>query len=286
MFKLAKRNLITVVNQGEICYREFLGTNRVKLEPGLRINLPILHKIQRVDMRETGNEIKNIKAFTQDNVPVIIGGTLFHKVFDPELACFSVENYKSSVLAIGESATRSIIGRFEYDLIIRERNALNKELINVIGDSIKQWGIDCTRFEIQEFNPQNQEVRKQLEQQMEQERKRRANELETLTKIRTAEGLKQEAVLVSEGQSISLKNLADAEKYAVEIKTLALSNQINTLKEILETNENVVNYLLETKRIEEFGKIASSTNKEIFFVNPKGLIPTSKIIGDTTFNKA
>jgi regulator of protease activity HflC (stomatin/prohibitin superfamily) len=121
---------------------------------------------------------------------------------------------------------------------------------------------------------------------MEQERKRRANELETLTKIRTAEGLKQEAVLVSEGQSISLKNLADAEKYAVEIKTLALSNQINTLKEILETNENVVNYLLETKRIEEFGKIASSTNKEIFFVNPKGLIPTSKIIGDTTFNKA
>jgi hypothetical protein len=64
MFKLAKRNLITVVNQGEICYREFLGTNRVKLEPGLRINLPILHKIQRVDMRETGNEIKNIKAFT------------------------------------------------------------------------------------------------------------------------------------------------------------------------------------------------------------------------------
>lgn len=284
MFKFAKRNFITVVNQGEICYREFLGINRVKLDPGLRVNFPILHKIQRVDMRETGNEINNIMAFTQDNVPVIIGGTLFHKVFDPELACFSVEDYKKSVLAIGESATRSIIGRFEYDIIIRERNAINKELINVIGDSIKQWGIDCTRFEIQEFNPQNNQVRKQLEQQMEQERKRRANELETLTKIRTAEGLKQQAILVSEGQSISLKNLADAEKYTVETKTIALSNQINTLKEILETNENVVNYLLETKRIEEFGKIASSKNKEVFFVDPKGLIPSSKIIGETAFN--
>ena len=286
MFKLARRSFITVVNQGEICYREFLGTNRVKLEPGLRINLPVLHKIQRVDMRETGNVLNNIMAFTQDNVPVIIGGTLFHKVFDPELACFSVENYKNSVLAIGESATRSIIGRFEYDMIIRERNDINKELISVIGDSIKQWGIDCTRFEIQEFNPKNNEVRKQLEQQMEQERKRRANELETLTKIRTDEGLKQEAILVSEGQSISLKNLADAEKYSVETKTMALTNQINTLKTILETNEAVVNYLLETKRIEEFGKIANSQNKEVFFVDPKGLIPSSKIIGETAFSKA
>lgn len=284
MFKILRRNLITVVNQGEICYREFLGTNRVKLEPGLRINVPVLHKIQRVDMRETGNEISNITAFTQDNVPVIVGGTLFYKVFDPELACFGVENYKNSVLAIGESTTRSIIGRFEYDQIIRERNDINKELINVICDSLKQWGVECTRFEIQDFKPQNQEVRKQLEQQMEQERKRRANELETLTKIRTAEGLKQEAILVSEGELISKKNLADAEKYSIETKTEALLNQIDTLKKILETNENVVNYLLENKRIEEFGKISLSQNKEVFFINPKGLVPNTKIVGDI-FNK-
>jgi hypothetical protein len=44
--------------------------------------------------------------------------------------------YKNSILAVGESTTRSIIGRFEYDTIIRERNEINKELINVIGDSI------------------------------------------------------------------------------------------------------------------------------------------------------
>jgi len=275
--KILKRNLVTVVNQGEFCYRELLGSNRVLLKPGLRINLPILHKIHRVDMRETGNTINNIYAFTKDNVPVTLSGTLFYKVFDPELACFGVNDYKDSVLAVGESATRSIIGRFEYDHIIRERNDINKELINNIGDSISNWGINCTRFEIQEFNPQNHDIQKQLEKQLEEERKRRANELENLARINTAETIKKEIVLKSEAELISIKNKADGEKYAVEMQTKAIIDQIKTLKS---SGVNAEEFILEYKKIEEFGKISQSKNKEVFFVNPSSIIPNSKIIGE------
>ncbi len=38
-------------------------------------------------MRENGSTIENINTFTKDNVPVVLSGTLFYKVFDPELAC-------------------------------------------------------------------------------------------------------------------------------------------------------------------------------------------------------
>ena len=275
--KILKRNLFTVVNQGEFCYREFLGSNRVLLEPGLRINVPYLHKIHRVDMRENGITIRNIYAFTKDNVPVILSGTLFYKVFDSELACFGVNGYKNSVLAVGESATRSIVGRFEYDHIIRERNDINKELINNIGDSIANWGINCTRFEIQEFNPQNHDIQKQLEKQLEEERKRRANELENLARINTAETLKKEIVLKSEAELISVKNKADADKYSVEMKTQAMLDQIKTLKS---SGINAEDFILEYKKIEEFGKISSSKNKEVFFVNPSSIVPTTKIIGE------
>ena len=277
MFKINKRYLLTVVNQGEFCYREFLGSNRILLKPGLRIKLPVLHKIHRVDMRENGSNIQNINAFTKDNVPVILSGTLFYKVFDPELACFGVSDYKRSVLAVGESATRSIIGRFEYDNIIRERNEINKELINVIGDSISNWGINCTRFEIQEFNPQNYEIQKQLEKQLEEERKRRANELENLGKINTAETNKKQIVLESEGELISIKNKAEAEKYAIEMKTKALLDQIKTLDS---TGINASQFILEYKKIEEFGKISQSKNKEVFFVDPSSIVPSSKVFGE------
>ena len=277
MFKINKRYLLTVVNQGEFCYREFLGSNRILLKPGLRIKLPVLHKIHRVDMRENGSNIQNINAFTKDNVPVILSGTLFYKVFDPELACFGVDDYKNSVLAVGESATRSIIGRFEYDNIIRERNEINKELINVIGDSISNWGLNCTRFEIQEFNPQNHNIQKQLEKQLEEERKRRANELENLAKINTAETSKKQTVLSSEGELLAIKNKADAERYAIEMKTQALVDQINKLNS---TGVNAGEFIIEYKKIEEFGKISQSKNKEVFFVDPSSFVPSAKVLSE------
>jgi regulator of protease activity HflC (stomatin/prohibitin superfamily) len=277
MFRIHKRNLFTVVNQGEFCYRELLGSNRVLLKPGLRINIPVFHKIHRVDMRENGSNIENINAFTKDNVPVVLSGTLFYKVFDPELACFGVSNYQNSVMAVGESAARSIIGRFEYDHIIRERNEINKELINVIGDSIENWGINCTRFEIQEFNPQNHDIQKQLEKQLEEERKRRANELENLGKINTAETHKKEIVLKSEGELISIKNKADAEKYAIEMKTQALLDQINNLRL---SGIDPESFILEYKKIEEFGKISTSNNKEVFFIERDSIVPKIKIVAD------
>jgi regulator of protease activity HflC (stomatin/prohibitin superfamily) len=61
-----------VVNQAEVAYREFLGRNRVPLPPGLHLNLPILHTLWRVDMRERSVGIGDITGFTKDNVPIVV----------------------------------------------------------------------------------------------------------------------------------------------------------------------------------------------------------------------
>jgi len=182
------RNLFIVVNQSEIAYRQFLGMNRIKLEPGFRLKLPFLHQIDRVDMRERAIDFKGLNGFTSDNVPVSVNGTLFYKVVDAEKACFSVSNYWNAIASVGESTSRAVIGRFSYDKIISDRNQFNSELVKLIGKSIDEWGITCNRFEITEFAPQNKEVAKHLEKQMEAERSRRENELNTQAKVRTAEG--------------------------------------------------------------------------------------------------
>jgi regulator of protease activity HflC (stomatin/prohibitin superfamily) len=61
-----------VINQAEVAYREFLGRNRVPLPPGLHLNLPILHTLWRVDIRERSVEIDEITGFTKDNVPIVV----------------------------------------------------------------------------------------------------------------------------------------------------------------------------------------------------------------------
>lgn len=177
--------------------------------------------------------IKDLAGFTSDNVPVIISGSLFFRVRNSYDACFSVDNFQENVANIGTSAMRSVIGHFtvrvsnlcvlresdnrvQYDEVIGDRNKLNTKLHDIIGNSIQvciefwlpnmystriiqKWGVDCTRFEVQNFKPHNRDVEKQLELQMAAERDRRKQILDTQALINVAEGHKQRSILESEG---------------------------------------------------------------------------------------
>jgi regulator of protease activity HflC (stomatin/prohibitin superfamily) len=77
-----KRKFFTVINQAEVAYREFLGINRVRLEPGLRMKFPILHQIYKVSLKEQIVQLQDQDAYTKDNVPVTVSGTVFYKIVD------------------------------------------------------------------------------------------------------------------------------------------------------------------------------------------------------------
>lgn len=273
----SNRGFITVVQQAEICYREFLGANRVKLEPGLRISLPVLHTIHRVDIREQGIPIDHFNCVTQDNVPVIASGTLFFRVVDAEKACFSVANYVDSVEAVGSSSARAVIGSFDYDEIIKSRSTLNTELQKVVGKSIENWGIDCTRFEIGKFDPQNKHTLENLEKQMQAERNRRENELNTQANVRTAEGEKLSKQHHADGEYYSATRSADAQKYNVDKSTEALVNRVNEIKSALPglTDAEVMTIILEERRLEHLKEIAHNpAGKTTYFVDPKSAFPS------------
>jgi regulator of protease activity HflC (stomatin/prohibitin superfamily) len=274
------RSLFTIVNQQQIAFREFLGQNRIKLEPGIHIRLPFFHTIKTVEMREMRQPIDKIVAYTKDNVPVLVSGSLFYKINNPLKACYEVVNFAESMYSTGISAMRAVIGQFEYDEIVRERAAINKSLNENIGTSVDKWGLECTNFEVSNFEPQNQEIARQLELQMEAERKRRENELNTLAIIRSAEGTKQTNILVSEGEFIKKQNEANAFKYAVEIETSIMVQQIQEISKQFNGNIKLAtDFLLEKERLKHLQQMAQKDNK-VYFVDPKQNLPTLVPIAD------
>jgi regulator of protease activity HflC (stomatin/prohibitin superfamily) len=269
------RKLFTIINQQEYGFREFLGRNRVNLEPGIHLKLPFFHTVRRVTLREIRQPIERIIAYTKDNVPVLASGSLFHRVRDPYKACYEVEYYIDAIYAVGISAMRAVIGQFEYDEIVRERAAINTSLNKNIGTSIDKWGVECTNFEVSNFEPQNSEIARQLELQMEAERKRRENELHTLAIIRTAEGTKQTNILVSEGELIKKQNEANAHKYTVEVETAVLANQIGEISKQFGGNTKIASeFLLERERLKHLQQMATTSNK-VYFVDPVKTLPSA-----------
>ncbi len=280
MFRIQKRNFITVINQAEVAYREFLGRNRIKLNPGLRLNLPLLHNINRVSLKEHYVYLDDQAAYTKDNVPVTVSGTVFYKVIDAEKVCFSVGNPVGAVKNVGESSFRAVIGKFDYDEIISNRNDINNEMLSTLGKTTLDWGINTTRLEIQNFGPQNQEVARQLEKQMQAERSRRENELQTQADIRTAEGAKQIAILNSEGLLIAAQNKSEALKYELKAISSGLAEQIESLAKMFDgDSKKAGDYLLEMKKLDHLEKMATTNNK-VYFMNDTNVFPKAKVLCD------
>ncbi|CAF1203944.1 unnamed protein product [Adineta steineri] len=274
-----KRSFLTIINQGFEGYRTTFGKNPVHLKPGLSLSIPILHDVQKVDMREAGMNVDKIDAYTKDNVPVQLSAVLFYQVKNAYKACFDVTDYHSSIRSVGTSSLRSIVGQFEYDQIIGDRNKINKEWLLVVGDSIEHWGIQTTKAEIQSFGPLDASVAKTLEKQMDAERDRRQQELNTRAKINISEGEKQSTILQSEGSLVAAKNLADAnfltmqrqaegQKYSIEQETLALTEQLQAISKQLNNDHHLaVQYLLARKRFDELQAIANGKNNSTYFIN-------------------
>jgi regulator of protease activity HflC (stomatin/prohibitin superfamily) len=285
MFRLTtytKRNFITIIDQATCAYREFVGQSRTKLEPGIRLNLPILHKITYVDLREQLIK-QSVTSYTKDNVPVNVNGALFFKINDPALACYGISNYINAIEAVGMSAIRSTIGQFEYDEIIRSRSSINDALSQNVD--ISKWGALCTKFEITNFEPKNKEIARQLELQMEAERKRRENELNTQAHIRTSEGEKLSQIFKAEGVKQSQILEADARKYAIDTQTDALARQIDEIaKQFNNDKQFASKYILERQRLEHLISLASSSNNKIYFIDPKHGFSQLPLISEI-FNK-
>lgn len=292
LIKNNKRNFFTIVRQGYEAYRLFVGKNPIKLNPGIHWNVPLIHDVLKVDMREGSIPIDKLNAYTKDNVSVLISGSLFYKVNNSYDACFKIQYYHHNIANLGTSAMRSVVGLFQYDEIIADRQKINIQLTELHRKSSECWGITCSKFEIQSFFPANKDDEHQLEKQLEAERNRRKQILDTEASINIAEGQKRKIILESEGALVAAKNEADAnylkiqkdsegKKYAVDQETEAMRNQLEILKKTLGSSALVVQYLIEQQKLKHLQSLASGTNNNTYFV-PEGnnIIPNMKLLGD------
>ncbi|KAF7324878.1 PHB domain-containing protein [Mycena kentingensis (nom. inval.)] len=298
--RVLRRSFVTIIEQGQEGWRLSLGRNPVRLSPGLNLNIPIYHSLLRIDLRESSISIPNLPGYTSDNVPVTCSGSLFYRIVDGYKACFAVSDVEANIRNTGTSAVRSVLGTFTYDEVIGSRNQLNQRLNTVIGNSITSWGVECTRFEVQSFQPANREVERQLELQMEAERMRRKQLLDTQAQINIAEGQKQRVILESEGHLSAKSNEADAafktvfreaeaRKEQALMEAEALAQQISALAEAIvepgetpgpEERQQALRALVELRRLEQLGAIAHGHGNSTYFFGDKAALGLGGTAGE------
>lgn len=202
---------------------ERLGNYHKTLGAGFHALVPFIDKVvYKQDLREETIEVEPQECFTKDNVKVEVDGVIYISVMDPVNASYGVTDYRYAAVQLAQTTTRSVIGTMDLDQTFEERPKMSKEVVEVLSEMERPWGIKVHRYEIKNIlTPRT--VQNAMERQMTAERDRRAviakSEGVKGAKVNDAEGIRTEMINISEAEM--QRRINEAEGMANEIEAIA-----------------------------------------------------------------
>lgn len=184
--------------------------------PGLILIIPIIQKMERVDLRTVVMDIPSQDLITRDNVSVKVNAVLYFRVMDPEKCIINVENYFEATGQLAQTTLRSVLGQKELDELLAEREKLNEAIQTILDSQTDQWGIKVANVEIKHVDLDTTMVRA-IAKQAEAERERRAKVIHADGEFQAATRLVQAAdELANQPGSMQLRYLQTLTEIAGE----------------------------------------------------------------------
>src|SRR5579859_8288278 len=210
---------VKVVPQQNAWVVERLGKFNAILEPGLNFIVPFIDRVAyRHSLKEVPLDVPEQVCITKDNTQLSVDGIIYFQVTDPRLASYGTSNYVFAITQLAQTTLRSEVGKMELDKTFESRDEMNKQVVSVLDEAGRTWGVKVLRYEIKNLTPP-ETILRAMQAQITAEREKRAliakSEGQKQQEINLAEGEKQAAILKSEGQKQSAINKAQGEATAV-----------------------------------------------------------------------
>ncbi len=258
---------VKVVPQGFEWTVERFGRYTTTLQPGLHIIVPVIDRVgHKISRMERVTPITKQEVITRDNAMVQVDGVAFVQVLDAAKAAYEVQNLAMAIQNLAMTNIRSVIGSMNLDEVLSERDKINQQLLKVVDEATRQWGVKVTRVEIKDIQPPDELV-EAMSKQMIAEREKRAtitkSEGERQAAINNAEGEKQAAILTAEGRLAAAQKDAEARERLAAAEAKATTVVSDAVKN---GDPRALSYFLGQKYIESLTAIGAAQNQKIIFM--------------------
>lgn len=174
---------------------------------GLKLLIPGVDRLVRVDLRTITMTIPPQELITRDNVPARVAAVCYFRVVDPIAAITEIEVFSAATSQIAQTTLRSVLGAAELDQLLAEREELNVQLQRIIDEQTEPWGIKVEIVEIKDVEIP-EAMQRAMARQAEAERERRAKVINAEGEFQASEKLSEAAaVLERNPSSIQLRYL-------------------------------------------------------------------------------
>jgi len=203
--------------------------------PGLILLIPIIDRMQRVDLRTITFDVPPQDVITKDNVSVKVNAVVYFRVMDSNKAIVAVANYFEATSQIAQTTLRSVLGQVELDELLSNREKINQELQAIIDHQTEPWGIKVSVVEVKNVDLPP-EMTRAIARQAEAERERRSK------------------VIHAEGEFQASKRLAEAAKVISSQDGTLQLRYLQTLTEVSLAKAATIVFPLPLDMIEPFIK--------------------------------
>src|ERR1700736_5857884 len=110
---------------------------------GAGINLVFwpIETLQRISLRIETLDVPPQDIITRDNVSVKVNAVCYFRVVDANLAVSQVQNYTYATSQLAQTTIRSVVGQFELDEILSQRDKVNPKLQQILDQDTEPWCI-------------------------------------------------------------------------------------------------------------------------------------------------
>jgi len=223
---------IKVVSQYERGVHFRLGKVVGVKQPGLNFIVPLIDKLQKVDMRVITLVVEPQEVITKDNVTIKVDAVVYFQVVNPELAVIRVYDYVKAATQICLTTLRSVLGQSELDELLAHREQINQRLRGIIDEQTERWGVMVTVVEVKDVQlPEG--MQRAMARQAEAEREKRAKIIHAEGEYLAAERLAGAAqILTAQAGGLQLRYLQTLTEIAGEHNSTIIPIPIDILSAV------------------------------------------------------
>ena len=255
-----------IVPQQSAWVVERLGKFHTVLQPGFNWITPFIDRVAyRHSLKEVPLDIAEQVCITKDNTQLAVDGIIYFQVMDAKLASYGSSDYELAISQLAQTALRSEIGKMELDKTFESRDEINRQIVSVLDEAGRTWGIKVLRYELKSLTPP-ESILRAMQAQITAEREKRAviakSEGLRQEQINLSDGQRQGAILASEGEKQAAINKAQGEAAALIAVAEATASAVRQVAAALDApgGMQAANLKIAEKYVEQFGHIAKAGN--------------------------
>lgn len=212
-------------------------------EPGLRLIIPLVDQMRKIDLRIVTLPVDSQKIITKDNVSIDVAAVAYYQINDPVKSVVEIQNVIDATYQIAQTTVRNVVGQSSLDEVLSSTAAINEKIKKILDVATTKWGIFVSTVAVKDIQLPDS-MQRAMAKQAEAEREKRAKIIAAEGEKLSAAGLGAAADIINKHPiALQLRNLQTLVEIADEKNSTVIFPA-----QFMSTVEDVKSFLSKEKK--------------------------------------